>query len=433
MKFKIIFFCLFVPLFVCAQSLNELVKEGLRNNYLLKSGSSKINRSLKEEDATDNYPAPSVKFEVSQIPLSSFDLINSPVSQSISLSQMFPIGGKPEKMRNMKSAETNLLKADLRMEQNKIAMEISSNYYQLWNINKSIVQKEKYISILTSLGELYKSRAGLPEDSPLNLLMLENELNVYQNTIKLLEAEKYRFSISINRLLGRTIESPQVSPQENTDGPVDEVGTTDSISVLISSNPEISKSHRMREMLEAEIKANNAELIPDLMLEGMIMRMPQGMLVTEKALSGQQHGITMWKPEVMYSVMASITLPFAPWSIGTITQKEEALAAGLSSVDYETAEMRRSIETEIKTLEEKIKSYKAIVKNYENSVIPSAESVIEARKKTLLTDRNAVYNILNELKMLNMAETDYYMYKSELMMNRAELDIMLGKYLNNGE
>jgi len=40
----------------------------------------------------------------------------------------------------------------------------------------------------------------------------------------------------------------------------------------------------MIEMNKAMITANNSELVPDLMLEGMIMRMPRGMILTSKQI-----------------------------------------------------------------------------------------------------------------------------------------------------
>jgi len=87
----------------------------------------------------------------------------------------------------------------------------------------------------------------------------------------------------------------------------------------------------MIEMNKAMIDANNRELIPDLMVQGMFMRMPQGMILTSKS------DLSMLNPktETMYSLMFSINLPFAPWSINKYKAKEQELYAGISSIEYE--------------------------------------------------------------------------------------------------
>ena len=49
------------------------------------------------------------------------------------------------------------------------------------------------------------------------------------------------------------------------------------------SNPSLKKMGSMIEMNKAMIDANSRELIPDLMVQGMLMRM-RGMILTSKAI-----------------------------------------------------------------------------------------------------------------------------------------------------
>ena len=79
-------------------------------------------------------------------------------------------------------------------------------------------------------------------------------------------------------------------------------------------------------MNEAEITAANRELIPDVMVQATVMRMPNGMILTggprsTEMIQQSARGMAMQKTDWMYSIMASITLPFAPWSSDTHRQR----------------------------------------------------------------------------------------------------------------
>jgi len=433
MKLRLsIILLLFVAVQISSQSLQELISEGLSANNSIKSGMRRIEMSRAEEMSVDNYPAPVLNIEISQIPFSSFDLASSPLSQSLSVSQMIPAGGKPGKMREMKKAESEKNLSQLQSDKNSLAMKISDSYYQLWLTDQKLNQNEKYSMILESIRDIYKRSAALPGETSLNLLMLENEISVNTNSRKILETERRNISLKIKALLGRSPDTSEItafiSPADTT---IDTTGWNEES--LFARSPEISTSLKMKEMYKAELKANDAELIPDVMIGAMLMRMPQGMLVTQKMLGMYQPGMSSWKTEYMYSLIASVTLPFVPWSAGKITHKEESLLSGLSSVDYEIYDMKKMLGSELNSLKQKALSYSAIAANYRNSIILSAELVIESRKLTIATDSNSVYSILSELKMLNMAESDLFMYTSEMLMSKAGIEIMLGKYLNNGD
>jgi len=46
------------------------------------------------------------------------------------------------------------------------------------------------------------------------------------------------------------------------------------------ANPSLIAMDRMKEMNEAEITAADRELFPDVMVQAMVMRMPNGMILT---------------------------------------------------------------------------------------------------------------------------------------------------------
>jgi len=131
-------------------------------------------------------------------------------------------------------------------------------------------------------------------------------------------------------------------------------------------NPSLKKMDNMIEMNLAMKNANDKELIPDLMVQGMIMRMPQGMILTAKS----DLSMLMPQTEYMYSLMASITLPFAPWSVNKFKAKDEEILSGIKGIEYEKDDMYREMISGLKNALVKYKTSFDLIKLNSTYVIP---------------------------------------------------------------
>ena len=197
--------------------------------------------------------------------------------------------------------------------------------------------------------------------------------------------------------------------------------------LLADSNPSLSKMNNMIDMKREMIEANNKELIPDLMVQGMLMRMPRGMILTSASDLIMLDPQTEW----MYSLMFSINLPFAPWSIGKTNYKEEELAAGISSIEQEKNDMQREMTAQLKEALVKYNTAKELTELYDKKVIPLYTDASESQTTAYQNGKTSLTTVIDSYRMLLMQKMNYYMSKADIQMSLAEVEMMVGTNLKN--
>jgi outer membrane protein TolC len=226
-------------------------------------------------------------------------------------------------------------------------------------------------------------------------------------------------------LLGRNLESSEIITDKEISGDSLKYSQSQLEEILINTNPSLKKMSSMIEMNKAMITANNSELVPDLMLEGMIMRMPRGMILTSKTdLSMLAH--EPQETEYMYSLMASITLPFVPWSSGTYNNKEEELLSEIKGIEYEKNNMQREMTAQLKEVPVKYNTAKELTVLYNEKVIPLYTNSMESQTAAYQNGKTSITTVIDSYRMLLMQKMDYYMSKADVQMSLAEIEMMVG-------
>src|SRR5690606_14232667 len=197
--------------------------------------------------------------------------------------------------------------------------------------------------------------------------------------------------------------------------------------ILINSNPDLKRMDEMIEMNQLEISMNNKELIPDLMLQASVMRMPRGMLLTTKTPIHMFDG--SGETEYMYSLMASITLPFAPWSSGKYSAKEEELNAAISGLSSEKNNMKQRMIAEVKGLIKKLKNAERKVSLLNEEIIPLYRSALKSQLTEFQTAKISINDLISTMRMLLMKEEEMAEAEMEHQMILAELESIAGQRL----
>src|ERR1035438_7978148 len=83
---------------VYAQSVDSLVNEALMNNRQLKGLEQRVRSASYKSESVSYLPAPTLGIEFQQIPFSDPNPFNQALSQNLSFSQMFMVGGKLSSM-----------------------------------------------------------------------------------------------------------------------------------------------------------------------------------------------------------------------------------------------------------------------------------------------------------------------------------------------
>jgi outer membrane protein TolC len=197
------------------------------------------------------------------------------------------------------------------------------------------------------------------------------------------------------------------------------------------ANPTLIAMDKMKEMNESEITAAHRELFPDLMVQTMVMRMPNGMVLTGGSRSGEAirqsvAGMPMQKTDWMYSIMASITLPFAPWSSERSTGKVDEMRAMNLSIDADRDAMQREMLAQLRSAINRYETADSLSRQYSTTIIPLMREAADAQTTSYQTGQVPISTVLDARRMELMKQDEYLMTLADREMAMAEIEMMVG-------
>jgi outer membrane protein TolC len=424
-KLKMLIAFMLLSVGIKAQSLDSLIKEALRNSPQLKSIEYKIESAESKAKSVGAWSAPTLGIEFSQVPFEGGNIVSDAISNNLFFSQMFMLGGKLGAMSEAERKNVNVRQSDYASYKARLIGEIKMAYYNLWLAGKKIDIQKRTIdllnNLLTSLDVLYQTNRVNQAD----MLTLTSEIASNKTELYNLEREREAVVYKLNYLIGRNNLSQDISSPDNIMLDSLRYSEAELTAKLTGENPELARMKAMNDMNEAMIRAARKELIPDLMIQGMVMRMPRGMILTSSS-DLSMVGMEGTKTEYMYSVMASITLPFMSWSSGKSKYREEELLAEMRGVDYEKENMRRGMIAELKGALSKLNKNKDLIRLYKDNVIPSYTQAAEAQVSSFQNNRTNLNSVIDASRMLLMQEMNYYMAQADYNMALAEIEMMVG-------
>ena len=414
-----------------AQPVDSLIQEAYKNNPQLKSFDYRIQAAGFRASSVSAWQAPSLGVEFSQIPVSSANLLNDAVSNNFSIAQMLMLGGKISAMSEMEKRKGRVLEQNRGSSQVQLRARMKMSYFQLWLLDRQIEVQQRTIALLNDLVQTMQPHVLTNRMRQADLYTIQAEVS--SKKAKLIEMISKRGILQndMNVLLGRNDVTRVVTIDS----------TLPSTSVVLSEyqltekakqvNPSLVAMDRMKEMNEAEITAAKRELIPDVMLQAMIMRMPNGMILTGGPRSTdmiQQSvaGLAMQKTDWMYSLMASMTLPFAPWSSERSTAKADELRVTNLSIDAERNDMQREMIASLRSALNKYATDDSLLHQYQNEIIPLTRQSAEAQTVAYQTGQVPITTVLDSRRMELMKQDDYLMVLMDRQMTLVEIEMMVG-------
>lgn len=411
-----------------AQSVDSLINEAMLNNPYLKSIEQKIYSGQYRAESVDYLPPPTLGVQFDQIPIKEINIWNSAISNSLSLSQMFPLGGKLSAMNKVELQNVEVTKRDYDSYKINLIAQIKMQYYNIWQIERKLDVQQGTIDLLNNILSSVDVSYQVNRINQADLLTVKSEVASNNAQLVILKKQREAEIYKLNKLLGRKLNSNEIVIEKSIAEDSLTYSQDELETILIDSNPSLRKMGTMIEMNKAMVNANNSELVPDLMIEGMFMRMPQGMILTSQSDIGMI-GMEPASTEYMYSLMASITLPFVPWSSGKYSNKEEELLSDIKGIEYEKNNMQREMITELQTAFVKLKTAQELINLYTKEVIPSYEQAAESQLANYQNNRTNITTVIDSYRMLLMQRMNFYMAQADRQMAIAEIEMMVGKRL----
>jgi outer membrane protein, heavy metal efflux system len=417
LKMKIIILIILYSIVGFAQSIDSLIAEALENNIRIKALSSRITEAEHKAGGVGYLPPPVLGLTIDAVPFNSFNLWNDALQQELSFSQMIMPGGKLEAMRRAEGLRSKAAGMDKEEYQLRLIREIISSYYNIWMLEHHVELREESEKHLSTLLEFAEVNYTTGNSRLSEILLLKGELATIKTEMSVFNNKIAGETARLNQLVGRELDA-ELNVQHKWDIDTMFFTTGDMYERLAANNPSLLKMGLMSEMARLEIDANQKEFIPDIMLGGMIMRMPRGMILTEQAdLHGMQGN---GKAEYMYGIMASVTLPFMPWSSGKIRERGAELRASLDALEAEREFMRSEMNAELVKMVNDLNNAREEIKLYREDIIPIYKDILDVQ---LTEYQNNLINgnaIIETLRMLLMREE---MLAEMMMMHQ----IMIGE------
>lgn len=413
------------------QPVDSLIQEAYRNNYQIKSFEYQMQASDYRASSVGAWPAPMLGVELSQFPKLNSDVWNDALSNNISFSQMFMIGGKLSAMSEMEKRKGKVAEQNLSSFHVQLRVKIKMNYYQLWLLDRKIEVQQRTLSVLNDLSETMQPQVITNRMRQADLYTIQAEVASETAKLTVMNSQRANLQSVINSLLGRDDFARPVTTDSMITFPSVVLSENDLAEKIKQVNPQLQVMDRMKEMNNAEITVANRELYPDIMFQAMVMRMPNGMILTSGPRSSdmiQQSaaGLAMQKTDWMYSIMASITLPFVPWSSSKSTAKADEMRAMNMSIDAERDAMQREMTASLRSAIVKYNTADSLVRLYQMEILPLTHQSAEAQTVAYQTGKVPIMTLLDSRRMELMKQDDYFMVLADRQMALIEIEMMVG-------
>lgn len=432
---KLLFALSFLVSAAIAQSVDSLVQEALRNNPQIKAFKYQREATGYRASASGALPAPTIGLEFSQIPTSSANVFNDAISNNLSLSQMFMLGGKLSAMSEVEKRRGNVIDQGKASYEVQLRARIKMNYYQLWLLDRQMGVQQRTISLLDDLVQSMQPHVLTNRMRQADLLSIEAEVASTRAQLSEKRSRRSGLVSVLNSLMGRN----DITTSIETDSALS-VAAPQGTETLLSdqlknTNPSLIAMDRMKEMNEAMIVSAQKDLIPDVMIQAMVMRMPNGMILTGgsrsvDAIQQSVAGMPMQRTDWMYSIMASITLPFAPWSSERSTAKVEEIRSTNLAIDAERDAMQREMIGSLRSALIKYATNDSLVQQYVTDILPLTKQSADAQTVAYQNGQVPITTVLDSRRMELMKLDDYFMVLMDRQMALVELEMMVGTLHN---
>ena len=413
-----------------AQTVDSLTREALLNNPQLRSYSYQIEAADSRAASVGAVPAPTVGVEFSQVPASSANMLTDAISNNLVVSQMFMLGGKLSAMSEVERRRGMVIGQTLEAARVQLRNRVRMDHARLWLLDRQIDVQRRTLGVFTELESAMEPQVVTNRMRQADLYSIQAEVASQRARLRDLRTKRTNLQSEINATLGRDDLTRDVVSESELKTPPLVLDEGSLIEQVRSVNPSLMAMDRMKEMNDAEIAAAQKGLIPDLMVQGMLMRMPNGMLLTSgprsiPAIQQSAAGMAMSKPEWMYSVMASITLPFVPWASDRANAKEAEMRSTNLSIDLEKEGMQRNMIASLRASIGQYRTADSLAHEYETEILPLMRQAAEAQTGAYLTGQVPITTVLDARRMELMRQDEYLMVVADREMAHAEIEMMI--------
>jgi outer membrane protein, heavy metal efflux system len=396
-------------------SLSNLVTEALQNNPGVKALDFKVKSLHSSIDHFWWLEPPEVGIDFFQTPTASFpNPIKNQMEIDYSIKQAFPFPGKIKSRINVEHTFARMSEAELEIRKRKIIREVKTTYYELYLLDRKIIINQENQALISRLVAIARRQYEVGMGRQSDILGAQSELTKLKSDSISLYQSKLGMQAMLNSLLNRKVNLP-ISVTD-TLIPFNINWTLDQIQPILKKvHPELQGMDANIRMREAEKTLLRKELLPDIMIGGMF----KDMLVSPP---GSHSG----PPENYWSVMASMNIPFALWSLPKYRAQNAQSKANMEQARLDYQDTENMLNARVYGALLKTSSTQELLRLSKEVLLPQAQQALESNLAGYQGGKGEFMGLIDAYRMRLMARENFEMSLMQLMVSQAELEEAIG-------
>lgn len=389
-----------------AQSLEVLIQEALQNNPELKAAQKRWEASKAMIPQAGAWMDPMLSLEGMSATKDIGFTKYSFMEKKIGLSQQLPFPGKLGLKKKMAQYDAQMMETDYQHLKNMLISEVKMAYYELFFVNKAkeITQKNK--DLLADIAKLAETKYMVGEGIQQDVLSAHLEISRLDQKLIELKKEQTKIQLKLRTLLFRPQENSPIVPEEMRKTEF-MVGQEKLEREALYKNPMLRQQKYLVDQSQASYKFAKKEYFPDFEL-------------TLKYGEGQMK-------ERFIEAMVGFNLPiyFFRKQNKMVEEKGFLLSSVQQSLSYKENELKNDLEDKASELQRNSN----LLELFEDAILPQAQQSFQSAQTAYQVNKVDFQALLFSLMNLFEYEMNYYMILTEYQKSLAELEVIVGKQI----
>ena len=393
--------------------LGVLIREALKNNpnlSVLRARLTAFEAKVPQAGALED---PSFRFEVSNVPLSDFNLSSTPMSgNQFVISQKFSLPGKQRARERSAQFALDSVTWQLRDRELAIANAVKQPFFDLAYVIRAIAIMKKNRVLLQDLVRIARTKYAVGKGLQQDVLKAQVSLSALDTELIALRAKKQLAEARLNLVLNRSLQSP-------LDAPPDTIGLSGVLLMVDALQAQADKAHPSLKamdqsilMWQAEVEVARRNIWPDMTVN---LGYRQRLFMPNDPVKGSD----------FISVGIGIPLPV----FGGRKQRQQIAEAraNMREIEAQRAAERQQIHYEIQRLIIEARQHRESTELFRTAMLPQAEQSLASALSGYQVDKVDFLTLLNNQMLLLNFEMAYYRHVIEHEKRVADLEAAVGR------
>lgn len=291
---------------------------------------------------------------------------------------------------------------------NEVLAKLKSAYYELWFVQQNISLLRENIRLMRQFSKLSQTKYSVGEASQQDVLKAQVEVAKLENDLTTLRQKELTAKAMLMAILNRA--------------PSDTIGFAvipEEVSFSVSLDTLQTLAFQNRPMLKHDsLGIRESETMLSLAKQEYLPNFKVGLQYVTIPVSGFQG----------WSVMAGLTIPFAPWTLGKASGRVEEANASIrrSTAIYNAT--RNMVIASVQELYYKAEANKRQLDTYRTRILPQAQQSLEASITGYQTGQTDFLMLLDAYRTLVELKMEYFMIRMQYEQTMAELERAVGAH-----